>query len=231
MQRKYYKAIILDMNGTFMFGHDRFAPDQDYFRFYQTLSGQLTAHQVNEILTNVYNYLAQRYDNPAYEECFPTLAEAIQQCHSSQLAASEIEKLSRTFAYFEMGQVPPDYFDYIHRLSGRYKLAAVIDIWAPPQAWLSYFRSLGLWDLFEAVSFSSLHGMVKPSPKPFRQVLDRLSVADDETMVVGDNPERDLLGAQRAGLDCVLVGGARHDSALACIDSLLQLDNILNQSS
>jgi putative hydrolase of the HAD superfamily len=32
-------AILLDMCGTFMFGHDRFGPHEDYGRTYKVLGG------------------------------------------------------------------------------------------------------------------------------------------------------------------------------------------------
>lgn len=35
-----FSVLLLDMNGTFMFGHDRFGPDQDYFATYQRVGGR-----------------------------------------------------------------------------------------------------------------------------------------------------------------------------------------------
>lgn len=87
-------------------------------------------------------------------------------------------------------------------------LAAVIDIWSPKNAWLIEFERAGISGLFSAASFSSDHGMVKPSPKPFKWVLSQLGVSESEAIVVGDSPRRDLGGAKSAGIDCILVGGA-----------------------
>ena len=102
-------------------------------------------------------------------------------------------------------------------------LAAVIDIWSPKNAWLKEFERAGISGLFSAVSFSSDHGMVKPSPKPFELVLSQLGIAASEAIVVGDSPRRDLGGATAAGIDCILVGGAMHPDAIKSFDSLLQL--------
>ena len=34
-----FAALLLDMNGTCMFGHDRFGPDQDYVATYRSHGG------------------------------------------------------------------------------------------------------------------------------------------------------------------------------------------------
>ena len=65
--------------------------------------------------------------------------------------------------------------------------------------------------------------MVKPSPKPFELVLSQLGISRTEAVVIGDSPRRDLGGAKSAGIDCILVGGAKHPDALKSIDNLLQL--------
>jgi FMN phosphatase YigB (HAD superfamily) len=68
--------------------------------------------------------------------------------------------------------------------------------------------------------------VVKPSPKLFELVLNRVGVSCEEVVVVGESPRRDLGGAQSAGIECVLVGGATHPDALGSFDSLLQICGI-----
>ena len=92
-----------------------------------------------------------------------------------------------------------------------------------PVAWLKEFERAGISDLFSAASFSSDHGMVKPSPRPFELVLSQLGIASSEAVVVGDSPRRDLGGAKSAGIDCILVGGAEHPCALKSFNNLLEL--------
>ncbi len=102
-------------------------------------------------------------------------------------------------------------------------MAAVIDIWAPKTAWLKEFKRAGISGLFSVTSFSSDHGMVKPSPKPFELVLSQLGIVNSEAIVVGDSPRRDLGGAKNASIDCILVGGAEHPYALKSFGNLLEL--------
>ena len=40
----------------------------------------------------------------------------------------------------------------------------------------------------------------KPSEKPFRAALDRLGVSPEEALMVGDWPERDIVGAKAVGM-------------------------------
>jgi glycerol-1-phosphatase len=61
----------------------------------------------------------------------------------------------------------------------------------------------------------------KPSPAIFRTALDRLGPG--RALVIGDRADADLAGAGAAGLDAALVGGERHDDAVACATTLADL--------
>lgn len=63
-------------------------------------------------------------------------------------------------------------------------------------------RALGLEDRFDAVLVTGELGREhwKPSPRGFEVLLDCLGVAPDDAVYVSDNPEKDFLGARRAGL-------------------------------
>jgi len=58
----------------------------------------------------------------------------------------------------------------------------------------------GLTSYFDAVVVSGDVGVRKPDPAPFRQALALTRCAPNETIVVGDGLESDVLGAQRAGM-------------------------------
>ena len=221
------KALLLDMNGTFMFGEDRFGPDQDYFAFYQTLNGGLCRAFVNAAITNTYNYLDARYVSPAYRERFPSVADALVEVLDGRIPPAEIERLVMTFAHHECGEIPLSHVDALHALSTRFILGAVIDIWAPKRRWLEEFDDAGINGYFSAVSFSSDCAWVKPSPRPFVAVLTSLGCDPDDTIYIGDSVRRDLGGALNAGLDCVLVGGAYDSRALVHFASLVDLTNEL----
>jgi FMN phosphatase YigB (HAD superfamily) len=219
------RALLLDMNGTFMFGEDRFGDSEDFSRHYFKIGGTLSQSEINRIMLEVYRYLDARYTDGTYRHNFPSLQIAINEVTSKKLNQDEINKIVDTFAFHELGYIPDEYVSVLYKLSQRFALAAVIDIWAPKTAWLNEFERAGISDLFFATSFSSDHGMVKPSPKPFELVLNQLGIASSEAIVVGDSPTRDLVGAKSAGIECILVGGAEHPDALKSFNSLLELCN------
>ena len=88
----------------------------------------------------------------------------------------------------------------------------------------------GLRDLFEVRVLSSRCGYKKPDPRLFAKALAALHVAPERAVYVGDNPARDLIGARRAGLRCILFrpmsnGTSEHPDA--AIDRHADLEAIL----
>jgi putative hydrolase of the HAD superfamily len=94
------------------------------------------------------------------------------------------------------------------------RLAVVSD--APRlEAWLRvcYLRLHHLFD--EVVTFDDT-GERKPSPAPFRRALDLLRVEPDETLMVGDWPDRDMVGAKAVGIRTVF---ARYGDTFGTVQS------------
>jgi putative hydrolase of the HAD superfamily len=63
----------------------------------------------------------------------------------------------------------------------------------------------GLTDLFDVVVSSSVVGASKPDPRIFQFALERVCGHAADAVMVGDNPARDIAGAQQAGLRGVWV--------------------------
>ncbi len=126
-------ALLLDMNSTFMFGEDNFAIDEDFSRYYHKIGGTLSKETANEAIRSVYAYLDKRYPDEEYRHSFPTVEDAIRNVVDKYLPEEEISKLVETFANHESGHIPCEYAEVLHRLSKKYQLAVVIDIWAPKE--------------------------------------------------------------------------------------------------
>ncbi len=220
-------TLLLDMNGTFMFGEDNFDSSQDFSKHYYDNDGTLEPDKINNIIRSVYTYLDSIYADIKFRHHFPSIKNVLKNMENVKLTDSEISKIIDTFAYHEMGFIPDEYIEVLHILREKYKLAVVIDIWAPKTAWLQLFEKLGIDKLFSASSFSSDHGMVKPSPKPFELVVENLAVQREHCLMIGDSIRRDLGGANAAGIDCVLVGGEKHPLAVGSSESLIELSHLL----
>ena len=212
------------MNDTFMFGADQFGSNQDYSVIYHQLGGVMEPSRANKLIESAYSYLDIRYPDPQYRESFPSLREAFLSVEDGDsLSEKDLELLIETFARHELGFVPPEYAASIERLSQKFRLGLVIDIWAPKARWIEALNQCGVLPMCEATSFSSDCGMVKPSPRPFLKVLEEMQVNSQDAVVIGDSIRRDLGGATAAGISCILVGSAKHPSALGAVDNLIQL--------
>jgi putative hydrolase of the HAD superfamily len=89
----------------------------------------------------------------------------------------------------------------VQLLSRGLKLAVISD--APRQeAWLRLCY-LQLHHMFDQVITFDDTGEYKPSPAPFRMVLDRMGIRPEEALMVGDWPERDIVGAAELGIRTV----------------------------
>ena len=67
------------------------------------------------------------------------------------------------------------------------------------EVWLRIV-SLGLHHYFDEIITSEDFGVKKPDPKPFRKALEVLGTRGEETLMVGDWPDRDIKGAKGAGI-------------------------------
>ena len=86
--------------------------------------------------------------------------------------------------------------------SDGYRLG-IISNWEPRLELLC--RSHGLADYFDFVLASEAVGYAKPGPRIFRRALELAGVEPARAVHVGDSYEDDVLGANRLGIDAVLL--------------------------
>ena len=77
-------------------------------------------------------------------------------------------------------------------------------------------ESVGLLSHFDFVIDSALVGVEKPDPRIFRMGCERLGVAPEEAVYVGDIYEIDVVGARGAGMEAVLVDPLGRWAELDC---------------
>lgn len=118
-----------------------------------------------------------------------------------------LEDLYAAFCEVSVWKVFPETMTTLKELAARGVRLAVISNW--DRRLPDILRSLDLFDIFEAVTVSSLEGVEKPSAEIFRRTTERLGVSASETIHVGDSPLEDYSGAEKAGLAAALID--RHD--------------------
>jgi len=94
------------------------------------------------------------------------------------------------------------------------KLGVVSD--APSrEAWMRIYY-LNLYHYFDVVITFDDSGERKPSPIPFQLALDGMGLRPEETIMIGDWPERDVVGAQQIGMKTAF---ARYGDTFGTVNS------------
>ena len=195
-----YKAILLDMNRTFMFDADRFDSTEDFFATYCRVGGRvLLPSAVTQFVLASYAGFLRCYSTSELDDCFPTLAETVRAY--SGAPEQEFRHIELVIAAHEVGTVPDWAAQTIRSLaSGSQKLAVVSNVWAPSIHWHPEFVRAGIASAFRGLVFSSDLGCVKPSQQPFLEALRLVDRSPEAVLFVGDSLERDIIPAKMLGM-------------------------------
>ncbi len=90
----------------------------------------------------------------------------------------------------------PDVHPTLERLANHYMLGVLTNGNAD-------VRRLGLADYFQFALCAEELGVGKPDPRPFQEALMRADVAAEHAVHIGDHPDDDIGGAQRAGVRAI----------------------------
>ena len=94
---------------------------------------------------------------------------------------------------------------FMEKASLRYRLAVLSDF--PVGVKL---EALGVEGFFDYVASAEDSGHLKPSPVPFRVMLESLGCDPAEVLYVGDSESKDIKGAHNAGLRTALISTSRN---------------------
>ena len=83
------------------------------------------------------------------------------------------------------------------------------------EAWMRLYY-LNLHHVFDPVLTFDDTGVRKPSPKPFEMALEIMKSTPDEVLMIGDWPERDVVGAKQIGMKTIF---ARYGDTFGTVDS------------
>jgi len=88
-------------------------------------------------------------------------------------------------------------------LATSYKLALLTN--GAPDLQREKIAASGLESFFQAIAVSGEHGIGKPKPEIFHLLLSELGVSPDEAVMVGNSLERDIAGAENAGIRSIWI--------------------------
>jgi putative hydrolase of the HAD superfamily len=220
-----FAVLLLDMNGTFLFDHDRFGPEQDYFATYRRLGGdRLTREQLLAVWKPSLSSLLVSYETPANFDDFPTLAEVFA-AHGA--STTDIPLLERVFAAHEIGTVPAAHEAFLTDVSRTHALGVVSNICAHPDLWLQTCASADVFTVFRTLVFSSEGRHIKPSSEIFARALAQFPTTGP-ILFVGDSLERDIIPAKALGLATAWIApsGSAHAAADIVVSSLPELARV-----
>jgi putative hydrolase of the HAD superfamily len=97
----------------------------------------------------------------------------------------------------------------------------------PPDIQRLKLAMTGLADCFTAIVISGEIGVGKPDPRAFAIVADRLGIAPADIVMVGDNWERDVMGAIKVGMSAVWISAGRTVPAkVAGVSAIERVDEL-----
>jgi putative hydrolase of the HAD superfamily len=205
-------AVFFDLYGTLI---DILTDELDP-GVYSALCRYLSYHFVNispEEFRKTYFEEIQRQLKQSQESCpevdvfkiFWNMMQRYGHRHFSRSVVADTAKLFRSLTIRRFG-VFPGVYNVLASLFARYELAIISDaqwIFAEPE-----MEMLGLKSFFKCVVLSSHLGFKKPDVRLFQLAMRRLSVTPEESIYIGDNPQKDMEGAKRAGMRFVLFGSS-----------------------
>lgn len=129
---------------------------------------------------------------------------AVRELYGLEPAKADLDALVRVRfeAFVDAVRAPDDVIGPLDRLAARFPLG-LLSNYPDGDAIRESLRRTGLARRFGAVVVSADVGLVKPHPRPFEIVLDRLGLPARAVAFVGDNWLADVQGAKRAGLTAV----------------------------
>jgi len=105
----------------------------------------------------------------------------------------------------------PGYRELIEELGEKFRLGMITD--GLPAVQRGKVRALGIEKLFEKIVYTWDYGKErqKPHPYPFALMLETLQIPPESALFIGDNPEKDGMGAIGAGMLYVRVAPSANE--------------------
>jgi putative hydrolase of the HAD superfamily len=90
-------------------------------------------------------------------------------------------------------------------------------------------NNANLLDYFDKIITSEEVGVKKPNPKIFKYAMDKAQAKQEESMMIGDNFEADILGARNVGMQTIFCkfNGETSDDETVSVTRLLEIKQYL----
>lgn len=202
------KVIFFDLYGTLI----DIKTDENELWVYETISRYISYHLVaisGDELKKAYfegirQHLSQSkeiYPDVDVYRIFSDIMHKYGKKRYSKNIVIDIAMLFRSLTIRHFG-VFAGLYDVLYLLSKSYEIAIISDaqwVFAEPE-----IAMLGLDQFFKLRILSSRFGFKKPDTRLFKIAMEELNVTSKESVYIGDNPFKDLVGAKKAGMEFIL---------------------------
>jgi putative hydrolase of the HAD superfamily len=230
---KHTRAVTFDAAGTLMGVAEPVG--ESYARIAHSVGARLSAEDLDAAFREVFPHMPPMAFAPMDEasrlRCergwWRTLVQRVL-AHAGEVGAFD-EYFDTLFAYYASGsawRAYPDAHSALRAARARGLAVAVVSNF--DSRLVPILQALGFADLVDAVVYSTACGSAKPDAGIFQHALERLGVAAQHALHVGDNLDADYRGAMGAGMTAVHLD--RHASAtpadITTIGHLGQLESL-----
>ena len=135
------------------------------------------------------------------------------------LTDAELKAVADDKVYNDNYRLFDDTLETLKALHGKYRLGLISDTWPSIVPQLEHFDVL---KYFDCATFSYELGALKPDPRMYRDALDKMGLAPQETVFVDDNLHN-LLGAAELGMHTVRISAEGWSPSL---DRIFGIDSL-----
>jgi putative hydrolase of the HAD superfamily len=223
------RAVAFDVNGTLVRiltdeGMEQIFRSAAHFLTYQGID--LHRHQVRELYFGTLREQQRTSpeEHPEFDAVgiWRSIIDGNATDFTRSLPASKLEQMPLFLAEMSRGisrrrlSLYPHVREVLDVLRERYRLALVTD--AQSAHTRGELHKVGLLDYFDPIVISGDHGYRKPDRRLFQFALDRMGVAAENALYVGNDMHRDIFGAREAGMPTVMFESGQGTSAyLDCV--------------
>lgn len=196
------------------FGIDKQVPVENFLKVY---------HSVNEKLWHKFNE-GQIDKGYIQQYRFPQVLQKLNVCVSHE--PSELSDYFIHNCSIKSGLMPHT-LTTLNYLKKKYPLAIITNGF--PEAQHPKMKSSGLDQYFDKVIISGLVGWRKPQSEIYHHALKEMNASAESSVMIGDNPQTDIRGAENAGLKAIFYNpmGNKQAETKWEIQSLEELVGIL----
>ncbi|NNC85466.1 MAG: noncanonical pyrimidine nucleotidase, YjjG family [Bacteroidia bacterium] len=225
-----YKHIFFDLDHT-LWDHDK--------NSHEALSAITDNHGVNNICNTDFKTFHHKYVDINYSLWTDYHQKKIEKellrwkRFDMTLNAFKVdnEKLAKQMAddYLDMCPKGPHLIDDAHEvleyLQPKYKLHVVTNGFKEAQ--YTKIKHSDLHQYFTEIFISEEVGYLKPNPKIFEVAMDKIETTVDECLMIGDNLDTDIAGAQNAGMDFYFFNPENKESEIKESAQITELKQLL----